>query len=145
MIENIKKIVKALQGEIQTLYIDTNDNRRDKATRGARNNLDYLMTAVYQLARIPDEASTQIQDLIADNKRLRAENEWQPIETAPQCKRCNCPAELTNQKNEPFCKDCGEYLSDTKNKFIHSVLFYRSPKNGLTTHWRPIPQPPKEE
>lgn len=30
------------------------------------------------------QASTQIQDLIAENKRLREENEWKPIRTAPK-------------------------------------------------------------
>ena len=97
------------------------------------------------------QASTQIQDLIAENKRLKSEiiklvaelvtlkeqNQWQPIETAPK-----------------DCELLGWYYSKGSINYMIIIWFNdRWISIGINdieecpqppTHWRPIPQPPKE-
>ncbi len=129
--------------------IDITTEMVEKARKEYNPNL-----SIYYCIKAAIQASTQIQELIAENKRfkseilklvaeliiLKDENEWQPIESLPDdlsdfdlwadgkrftdCTRCN------NKFGLYECENSFGYVFKEINK---------------ATHWRPLPQPPKEQ
>lgn len=94
---------------------------------------DYEIKQAIQLAI---EVSEEIQELIAENKRLREANEWQPIDTAPEQILVMVWQKYNNEwgiwwghkvANDWFVKFGNEWLQ------------------SQPTHWRPLPQQPKEQ
>jgi len=105
---------------------------------------------LFSIINIAIQASTQIADLIAENKRLREENEWQPIETAPYGKNIlitggyfiseiSRATEYRTRSVEVSSKP-----DDSQEFWITGGTDYNYGQKD-PTHWRLLPQPPKEQ
>jgi hypothetical protein len=82
-------------------------------------------------------ARTDIPRLVAEIERLRAENAWQPIETAPAAKDSDEFVLVVGgfHKTADLVKTDGEWWR----------LLKRDGSKGVPTHWRPLPAPPAGE
>lgn len=99
----------------------------------AWNNMHFIANAA--------NSRPAIKAMYEENLRLKAENEWQPIETAPK----DGTTILTWQKG--FKPATSRWVEKTTPKHGYkSSGWYDSgfDAKAFPTHWKPIPTPPQE-